>query len=157
MKSKSLLVAFAVFQVIVENSLADCSVIYPDCWSRLFIAFPISANDWFATYTALMKSFIITLCSFSPCHFSGLLIQLVTLRDEMLSPPGQTVDCQLLALKMVESQSSVLLSGISDPHGWHSSRSHCIVPRGLRGRENQSKYADAHAACSAMNNKGFYL
>lgn len=56
MKSKSLLVAFAVFQVIVENSLADCSVIYPDCWSRLFIAFPISTNDWFATYTALMKS-----------------------------------------------------------------------------------------------------
>lgn len=84
-RSKSLLVAFPSFQVIIESSFANCYAT-TQCCPHFLTAFPISTHSWLDTDPDFTKSSLITICSFSG---PGLFTQLVILRDEVISYGGE--------------------------------------------------------------------
>lgn len=101
------------------------------------------------------KSFLITICSFSG---PGLFTQLVTLRDEVIAPGGQGAGLLTTCSKRGGFPTLSVSQLHLKPTAWIAvnwATSH--YPNSTPGKENWSKYADAHATCSAMNNRVLYL
>lgn len=152
--SESLLVAFPSSQVIIENGFANCYAT-TQCCPHFLTAFPISTHSWLDTNPDIMKSSLIAICSFSG---PGLFTQLVILRDEVISPGGQgagllTACSQRGRFPKLNVSQLCLKSTAWIAVNWATSH----YPNRTSGKENWSKYADAHAACSAMNNRVLYL
>lgn len=153
-RSKSLLAAFPSF---LENSFANCYATTQCCSPFAHtssLLFPISTHSWFDCDPDFTKSFL-TICSFSG---PGLFTQLVTLRDEVISPGGQGAGLLTACSKRGGFPKLSVSQLRLKPTAWIAvnwATSH--YPNRTPGKENWSKHAGAHAACSAINNRILYL